>query len=414
MVPWEHRLVPGPLDHRLRHSYRWVLFSAVCGVYFAFGVVAMSIPPLVGDIRADLGLSRGAMGLALGAWQLVYVVSAPIGGRLLDRLGVHRGILLGASVVAASGLFRAAADGLGDLWVAIALFGLGGPLISAGAPKVVGLWFGEDRERRLAIGTYSTMPAIGGMVTLVLSNTVLMPLTGSWRTTLVIETGTIVLALVVWLVVSGRAPEAPIVVEATEVADAPGRRALLADPEVRTVLILGLGVFFVGHGLGGWMPAALREHSGFSAMASANWVALGGLVGVVASLVVPSRTGQAHLPRAMVIMLALVASALVAIVVLPTALDPVPVAVAGLRSALVPLVLIGLMECRSVTPANTGVAFGLWFAVAEVGGFTGPLVLGAVADSSWGFAGAFGLVVVVCGLLVVPTARLRRQAGAAG
>ena len=52
--------------------------------------------------------------------------------------------------------------------------------------------------------------------------------------------------------------------------------------------------------------------------------------------------------------------------------------------------------------------------VTEVGGFTGPLVLGAIADSSWGFAGAFGLVVVVCGLLVVPTARLRRQAGAAG
>ena len=96
MVPWEHRPVPGPLDHRLRHPYRWVLFSAVCGVYFAFGVVAMSIPPLVGDIRADLGLSRGAMGLALGAWQLVYVLSAAMGGRRLDRCGVERGFLRGA------------------------------------------------------------------------------------------------------------------------------------------------------------------------------------------------------------------------------------------------------------------------------------------------------------------------------
>ena len=112
--------------------------------------------------------------------------------------------------------------------------------------------------------------------------------------------------------------------------------------------------------------------------------------------------------------LAMVAASLVAVIVLPTALDPVPVAMAGLRSALVPLVLIGLMECRSVTPANTGAAFGLWFAVAEVGGFTGPLSLGAVADSSWGFAGAFSLVVVVCGLLVVPTARLRRRTSGPG
>ncbi|MDG1463746.1 MAG: hypothetical protein P8Q20_01490, partial [Acidimicrobiales bacterium] len=107
----------------------------------------------------------------------------------------------------------------------------------------------------------------------------------------------------------------------------------------------------------------------------------------------------------------LIAVALVALLLLPTSLDPLPVAVAGLRSALVPLILIGLMESESVTPANTGVAYGLWFAVAEIGGFAGPFVLGAVADSSAGFAGAFGLVAVVCVALLVPTARLRRFSG---
>ena len=116
---------------------------------------------------------------------------------------------MGSAVVAASGFARAAADGLGSLWLAIALFGVGGPLISAGAPKAVGLWFGDERERRLAVGVYSTMPAIGGMFTLVLSNTVLMPLTGSWRTTVVVESLVIVVAGLAWLVVSGRAPEAP-------------------------------------------------------------------------------------------------------------------------------------------------------------------------------------------------------------
>ncbi len=401
-----------PLDpSRHRHPYRWVLFSAVCGIYFAFGVVAMSIPPLVGEVRADLDLSRGAMGLALGAWQLVYIVSAPICGRMLDRLGVHRGILLGASIVAVSGVARAAAGGLATFLVAIALFGIGGPLISAGAPKAVGLWFGEERERRLAIGTYSTMPAIGGMATLVLSNSVFMPLTGSWRTTVLVETGAVVVATAVWLVISGRAPEAPIHVAPIDIAGAAGRRALLADPEVRTVLALGLGVFFVGHGLGGWMPEVLREHSGFSAMAAANWAALGGLVGVLASLLVPRRVERSRMPNAMAAMFLLIAVALVALLLLPTSLDPLPVAVAGLRSALVPLVLIGLMESGSVTPANTGVAYGLWFAVAEIGGFTGPFVLGAVADSPAGFAGAFGLVAVVCMALLVPTARLRRFSG---
>ncbi|HCV33445.1 MAG TPA: MFS transporter, partial [Acidimicrobiaceae bacterium] len=114
------------------------------------------------------------MGLALGAWQLVYIVSAPVGGRLTDRLGIHWSLLLGATIVAASGFARAAADGLGTFWLAIAIFGIGGPLISAGAPKAVGLWFGDNRERRLAVGLYTTMPALGGTLTLVLSNSVLM------------------------------------------------------------------------------------------------------------------------------------------------------------------------------------------------------------------------------------------------
>ena len=65
-------------------SGRWVLFAGVYAVYFAFGVVALSIPPLVGEVRADLGLSRVAMGLALGAWQLVYLGSAPPAGRLVE------------------------------------------------------------------------------------------------------------------------------------------------------------------------------------------------------------------------------------------------------------------------------------------------------------------------------------------
>jgi MFS family permease len=41
------------------------------------------------------------MGLALGAWQVVYIVSAPVGGRLIDRLGLHRGILLEALLLVA-------------------------------------------------------------------------------------------------------------------------------------------------------------------------------------------------------------------------------------------------------------------------------------------------------------------------
>ena len=388
-------------------SGRWVLFAGVYAVYFAFGVVALSIPPLVGEVRADLGLSRFGMGLALGAWQLVYLGSAPPAGRLVDRLGVRRAIVIGGLVVIASGLLRAAAGNLLALWAAIALFGVGGPLISAGAPRAVALWFDDKRERRIAVGAYSTAPALGGMVTLVLSNSVLMPLTGSWRWTVVIETGTMVLALVAWLVVTSRIRAPMSSSEANEAGAAGAWRVLVRDPRIRLILALGLGVFFVAHGLGGWMPALLTSHSGFSSMAAANWAAVGSGVGVALSLWLPGKADGRRLPLILSGVLLVVSVALLVLLVAPTVLDPIPVAAAGVRAVLVPLVLVALMESKAVGPHNMGVAYGLWFAVAEVGGVSGPLVMGWVADTDLGFGGALVLMSVACVLVALVATRLR-------
>tara|TARA_B100001123_G_scaffold16053_1_gene18164 strand:+ start:8205 stop:9539 length:1335 start_codon:yes stop_codon:yes gene_type:complete len=415
-TPWDHAPMEAPGEHvpdPAPARGRWILFGGVYLVYFAFGVVALSIPPLVGEVRADLGLSRSAMGLALGAWQLVYLGSAPPAGRLVDRLGVRRAITIGALIVIASGVLRAMAGNLLALWAAIALFGVGGPLISAGAPRAVALWFDDARERRIAVGAYSTAPALGGMVTLVLSNTVLMPLTGSWRWTVVIQTGSMVLALATWLVLTGRIVAPMSSSEANQPGAAGAWRGLVRDAHVRVVLVLGLGVFFIGHGLGGWMPALLRSHSGFSSMAAANWVAVGSAVGVAASLWLPGRAEGRRLPAMLAGLVLVVGVALVGVLVAPTVLDPLPVAVGGLRAVLVPLVLVALMESPGVGPHNMGVAYGLWFAVAELGGVSGPLVMGWVADTDAGFGGAMVMMVAVCVLVALVASGLRAPGGAA-
>jgi predicted MFS family arabinose efflux permease len=65
------------------------------------------------------------------------------------------------------------------------------------------------------------------------------------------------------------------------------------------------------------------------------------------------------------------------------------------RGALVPLAVITLLNAERVTPANTGLANGLWFSVAEVGGVSGPLTVGALADRSVGYNGALLTVAAV-------------------
>ena len=47
-------------------------------------------------------------------------------------------------------MMRGFAQGQLTLLLAVAFFGLGGPLISVGAPKLISIWFNE-RERKLVM-----------------------------------------------------------------------------------------------------------------------------------------------------------------------------------------------------------------------------------------------------------------------
>jgi MFS family permease len=59
-------------------------------VYFSFGMVAVSLVPIITPLREELGISYTEMGVILGAWQLVYIGAAAPGGILIDRIGPKR------------------------------------------------------------------------------------------------------------------------------------------------------------------------------------------------------------------------------------------------------------------------------------------------------------------------------------
>ena len=58
------------------HSFRWAMLAGASLVYFCFGLTVAAMAPLVNPVARELGLSHSAMGSILGAWQLVYIVSA--------------------------------------------------------------------------------------------------------------------------------------------------------------------------------------------------------------------------------------------------------------------------------------------------------------------------------------------------
>ena len=116
---------------------RWLLLLGVWSLYGSFGLIATSLAPLVAEIEIGLSMSHVAMGTVMGAWQLVYILAAIPCGMLLDRLGARSSLLIGALLVGASAFGRSVAESYGELLLAVMVFGVGGPIISAGATAVI-------------------------------------------------------------------------------------------------------------------------------------------------------------------------------------------------------------------------------------------------------------------------------------
>ena len=82
------------------------------------------------------------------------------------------------------------------------VFGIGGPVVSAGAPKVISLWF-SGKDRRLAVGIYYTGNAFGGIYALSMTNGVMMPLLGNdWRNVMLAYSAFALCAGLIWLGIS--------------------------------------------------------------------------------------------------------------------------------------------------------------------------------------------------------------------
>ena len=264
------------------------MLGGVWLIYFGFGLLSAAMAPLIEPVSRDLGLSYTTMGAILGAWPLVYIVAAVPCGAFVDRVGLTWSLFLAALIIAASGGLRAVAFDGATMFVAVGLFGIGGPLISIGAPKAIAQWF-QGAERGFAMGVYITGPALGNMLALVLTNSVLMPLTGGdWRQVMLIHTGFILAAAVAWFLL-GRHPVNRVVERAarhreTIAGQIAVFRRLLRLPAIRVILAMSIGAFFVHHALGNWLPEMLRS-GGMAADEAGLWSAVPTAIGIVGALI---------------------------------------------------------------------------------------------------------------------------------
>ena len=395
------------------HRYRWLMLAGVWLLYWAFGLVASSLAPLAGLIESDIGLSHVAMGSIMGAWQLVYIASAVPCGILLDRLGARRAMVIGGVLIACSALARGMADNYLQMLFAVMLFGLGGPIVSAGAPKVIAGWF-FGQSRGLAMGIYMTGPAVGGIVSLTMTHSVLLPvLDQSWRGVFIMWAIISLLVSLAWFMIASRpialTSESDLQASST-VLHGQVLKQLLHQPSVRLVLVMSIGVFLFNHGLNNWLPELLRA-GGMDFTGAGYWAAIPTVVAIAGSLLIPRLATPA---RRFNILIGLSLCAAVASMLLhfhsgvPLLTGLVLLGIA--RSALMTVLVLALVELPGIGNRYAGIASGLFFSAAEVGGVLGPLSLGLLYDISDGFDTGLYLLTGIAVTLAFSAHQLKRLA----
>jgi cyanate permease len=257
-------------------------------------------------------------------------------------------------------------------------------MISIGSPKTISMWF-TGKERGAAVGIYLTGPWIGGAIMLSMMNSVVMPLVGySWRTAfLCFGLLTMAIALLWWTLARDIKPaEAVASASINQVF-----RSLISVRNVQLIIIMGFLSFAVGHGFNDWLPKIL-EASGLSPAVAGLSASLPTWISVPSVVLVP-RLVAPHLRGRFVALLSLAVS--VALLIITTTAG-VPLIIGlvlyGLSyCCLLPLLVLILMDLPEVGSRYMGSASGMFFCVAEIGGFLGPFMVGAIKDWGGGFLG---------------------------
>lgn len=378
-------------------TYRWVMLAGLWLAYASWGLIIGGIPPLVVYLSEDLNLSRLSMGSVMGAWPLVYIAFAIPAGALIDRFGLRISISLGILLIALSGLLRALAVNYITLFISVAIFGLGGPFISIGAPKLVRTWFGQ-KDRGTAMGIYLSAPAIGRITALATANSILMPLyDSSWRLTLGTYAGAAFLTGLIWWMIGKEVQSRNGTLHESGESRTFNFKIfsiLIRMKVVQIVLIMCFGSFLFSHGLYNWLPEILRS-GGMTAAKAGFMASLPVAIGIVATVIVPRLAiPNRRIPMLVGVLMVTAASAIL-VGTSKGALLNLGLIFVALSRSISPIVMLILMDFPQVGSQRMGAAGGLFFTAGEIGGVFGPLFVGVAADVTGGFGGGLLILAVI-------------------
>ena len=179
-------------------GYRWtiaaLLFGAATVNYVDRSVIGLLAPTLT----RELHWSETDYANIISWWSIAYGLGAVFMGRLLDRIGVRRGLTVAVSTWSVAAIAHAFVRTVAGFSVARAVLGIGESANFPAAGKAIAEWF-PKKERALAFGIFNAGPNVAFAIAAVLVPLVTLALGWRWA---FVATGTLdLLWLALWLAV---------------------------------------------------------------------------------------------------------------------------------------------------------------------------------------------------------------------
>jgi CP family cyanate transporter-like MFS transporter len=243
----------------------------------------IAIAPVVGELRRDLHVGAGTVGLLTSIPVLCFGLAAPPASLLIARTGVHRAVVVSMVGVLLGTLLRSA-DGPATAIAGTVVMGLGITVGNVVVPVVIGRDF--PGATSLVTAAYTAALNVGSTLTSALT----APLAGlvGWRWALAAWALLVAVATAVWTAaLRRRVRRGP----ADDPAP-PGPR-LPGPPLWRRAAAWGLTIAFAGqafsyYGATAWLPSLLADTDGLSRSAAGASSSLFQVLAVAGAFAVPA------------------------------------------------------------------------------------------------------------------------------
>jgi MFS transporter, CP family, cyanate transporter len=357
-----------------------------------------SLPPLLDDVRADLGLSAAAAGLLTTGPVLCLGALAPLGPRLVRRMPVER-LLVGCGLVTALGLGLRGAGGTLGLFAGTLAAGAG---VACAQVVLTALARARHPERAgLLTGLVSMALVLGAAAAAFAAVPLERAFAGSWRAALAVWALPALAATVAWLPAARRARG--------------GLPAREGHPLWRSPLAWSISLFFGAQSMGfyatlAWVPSIL-ETSGVSKGRAGALLGVSTLIQFGPAFAVPALAARTRgqLPWLLLVVALTLAGVLGLLAAPHAALVWMVVLGLGQGAALGLALVLPVLRGRDAeaVASLTAMAMGLGYTVAAAG----PWLLGAVRDASGGWTAPLVVLAAVTVLELpagMPAVRDRR------